>query len=127
MQLKKLKAYRSFIKEMTSMLTPENLEKNFGIVIKKHKSGDEINFNLYKDGELIFADISEYDISEIVEQLGYKVSSIIARKATKDTNTEEVAKRIVEQKQETREYYICEKCGKRYHKSKSHYHEVGAD
>lgn len=125
-QLRRLNNFEPFIKEMSSMLSMEKLEEAFGIVIKKSASSKQ-KFNLYKNGKLIFAELTENEIIAIAQNLVYEMSKIISDKATEDTDTEEVAKRIAEQECEKNEYRICSKCGKRVHKDDFHFHPEGVD
>lgn len=102
------------INELSEKYSKKAIEDLLGIVIKEVDK-DESLYNIYKDGELIFAKMSLYDIGIIFSKVGERFAYRMCEEADKENNLQETARKAdeLEQKElenERNNYYTCPFC-----------------
>ena len=90
------------------------IEEFFGIVIKEVDKNKYL-YNLYKDGELVFAKIDLWGIKEIFRSVASRFVSRMCDEAEREENFEETERKAneleeMEKKNEKENYYECPIC-----------------
>lgn len=115
----------TLINQLAEKHSKKGIEDFFGLVIKEV---DKENFlyNLYKDGELVFAMIPQWDIEHIFRGVAKQFVELICSEADKEENLEETERKFneleaMELENERENYYTCPVCYA-YVKRGTHFH-----
>jgi len=116
---------RKLIKKLEEKYSKKAIEDFFGIVIKEVDKEEEL-YNVYKDGELVFAKIASWDIEDIFQEVAASFVDKMCDESDKEDNLEETERKFAELEAEETEnerkhYYVCPICH-RFVKRGTHFH-----